>query len=356
MNATRNDLDKQKIEMLWKREICQTPYVRLVIFLASIFMVWLLRKHLTDSAFPLVCTLYGFFVFLTWVVVRYRWLPARLVTQWWLFGSSLDTIYAGFLIYFTGGISSLLAPLFAGSLLRFLLGFPQLIFFHILVLIHIVVYCTAAIGERGSGALAQPEFWFTFLLLLCIGLVVAYTIKRHDEISLASIQLAGESAEFKMMALTDGLTGIYNYRYFQHRLVEEIRRAARFNVSLSLLIFDLDFFKIYNDTYGHPQGDSLLRNVADTLHRHLRSSDILCRYGGDEFVVILIGANYQDGLQIAGNLKEAIENYPFFGKQHLPGGKLTVSVGVATYPTDASNHADLVKVADRRLYQEKASL
>ncbi|MDH7577763.1 MAG: GGDEF domain-containing protein [Bacillota bacterium] len=355
MTKELKKIEKQKIRVLWKRELFQTPYIRCGVLLISILVVWVLKQgKLGNAGFVSATVVFGIFTLVTWAAARYRWISLRIAVIWWLVGFSADTFYAGYLIYFTGGTGSPLAPLLAASLLRVLVTYPHLPLFYVIFFVHFVVYFLACMRLGGISVIFQLEFCLTLFLLLGTGLIIAYIIKHQDEISLAKIKLAGERDEFEMLALTDGLTGIYNYRYFQYCLLEEMKRAERYGIPLSLLIFDLDFFKTYNDTFGHPAGDRVLKKVAEVLRRRLRSNDILCRYGGDEFVVILAGTGAKDAAQVAGNLKEAIKNYPFPGRQYLPGGKLTVSVGVATYPDDALNHIDLVEQADRRLYQAKS--
>gem|GEM_PF-6227389 len=356
MKRLKKELEKQKIDRLLNRKSRQAPYIRIGVFIGSIFVVWLLKGHeLGRSHFLLVWILYGVYTLFSWALARYRWITKNIVTKWWIFSFSVDTSYGGFLIYSTGGVFSPVAPLIAGSLMRALVVYPNLPSFYVLFLVHLVVYCAAVLGLGGSAVLFRAEFWFNFLLLFGTGMITAYVIRHNDEISLARMRLAGESAELKMLAVTDGLTKIYNYRYFQQCLIEEIHRAARFNIPISLLIFDIDLFKTYNDTFGHPAGDRVLKEVAEILRHQLRSSDILCRYGGDEFVAILVGADGDDAAQVARKTREAVENFPFQGREYLPGGKLSVSVGVATYPDDALNHVDLVAEADRRLYVAKAS-
>ncbi|HHW40304.1 MAG TPA: GGDEF domain-containing protein [Syntrophomonadaceae bacterium] len=356
MKRLKKELEKQKIGQLLNRENRQTPYIRIGVLIGSIFVTWLLKgPELERSHFLLVWFLYGVYTFFSWALAHYRWITKSSVTKWWIFSFSVDTSFGGFLVYSTGGVFSPVAPLLAGSLMRALVAYPNLPSFYVMFLVHLVVYCAAVLSLGGSGVLFRPEFWFNFLLLFGTGMITAYVIRNNDEISLARMQLAGESAELKMLAVTDGLTKIYNYRYFQQCLIEEMRRAARFDIPVSLLIFDIDLFKTYNDTFGHPAGDRVLKEVAQILRRHLRSSDILCRYGGDEFVAILVGANGDDAAQVARKTKEAVENFPFQGREYLPGGKLSISVGVATYPDDALNHVDLVAEADRRLYAAKTS-
>jgi len=353
----QKELDQQKIDALWKRERRQTPYLRLALTLLCVVIVWILRnRNFGGSLFLFLTLIFAASVILCWSLFHYRRLSLRQLFNWWVIKISVETLYAGYLIFLTGGASSPLAPLLAVSLLRVLVLFPQIRAFNILLLIHLLVYLTVDIRIGGVAVFSQPTFLFTLLLIICTGLMVANLINHNDEINIARMKMATERAELKLMALTDGLTEIYNHRYFEICLEEEVHRAARFNMPLSLLIIDLDFFKTYNDTLGHPAGDRVLKKVAELLHEQLRSTDVLCRYGGDEFVAILIGAKAMDAQQIAAKLRQTVEKYPFQGKQYLIGGKLTISAGVATFPDDAQNMVDLLEEADHRLYQEKASL
>ncbi len=162
--------------------------------------------------------------------------------------------------------------------------------------------------------------------------------------------------------LKDGLTGLYNHRYFQERLVAEVSRADRGGKPLSLLFFDIDHFKKLNDTHGHPVGDRVLIGVAEILRNstrvsdvgfHLRQGDIAARYGGEEFVLILPETSREDATQKAERLRTAIEAYPFPGRESQPTGAVTVSVGLAECPRDAADAKALIEAADNALYAAK---
>ncbi len=166
------------------------------------------------------------------------------------------------------------------------------------------------------------------------------------------------------LVVRDGLTGLYNHRYFQERTEQEVQRAARYGLSLSLVFFDLDHFKIYNDLNGHPQGDEALVQVAQILSTgsrvadvvaRVRGTDIVARYGGEEFVVLLPETTKAGALIMAQRLCKAIERQEFPGEDKLPHGKLTVSAGVADMPTDAKSRSELIRCADAALYQAKAA-
>lgn len=155
------------------------------------------------------------------------------------------------------------------------------------------------------------------------------------------------------MAVRDGLTGLHNHRYFQEALEKEVHRALRGNQVFSLLFLDVDHFKQYNDTHGHPMGDDLLCGVANVLRERVRSTDLVARYGGEEFVVMLLETDKRGAIQVAEDIRERVAAYPFAGREKMPGGRVTVSIGVATLKEDGIEGATLVNNADRALYEAK---
>ncbi|MGE5573197.1 MAG: diguanylate cyclase [Bacteroidota bacterium] len=155
------------------------------------------------------------------------------------------------------------------------------------------------------------------------------------------------------LAITDSVTGLFNHRHFQERLTEELARCERYGRYLSLLMVDIDDFKQYNDVLGHPAGDAALKAVARLLTRSVRSTDIVARYGGEEFVVILLEAQKAHALRVAEKIRARIEAYPFPHEDQIPSGRVTVTVGVATYPADARTKKDLIYLADMACYRGK---
>jgi len=157
----------------------------------------------------------------------------------------------------------------------------------------------------------------------------------------------------RRLSVIDELTGAYNYRYFFNRLEEEVSRAQRNGVSVALLVIDLDHFKYYNDNYGHRAGDSMLKASAENIRMLVRLNDIVCRYGGDEFVVILPDTEEEGAVEVASRLKDNFE-----AGINTPEGvdqTITISAGVAVYPVTASSAEDLIRCADRALYAAKNS-
>jgi diguanylate cyclase (GGDEF)-like protein len=167
----------------------------------------------------------------------------------------------------------------------------------------------------------------------------------------SSLANAKFHAEIEKMAITDGLTGLFNHRNFQEKLTAEFRRLERFSAPLSLLLIDIDFFKKINDTYGHPAGDEVLREVAGVIRETIRNVDIPARYGGEEFAALLPGTNHEGALKMAERLRETIAERRF----RIEGKELrvSVSIGAATSPHDAGAKEELVEKADKALYNAK---
>lgn len=160
-------------------------------------------------------------------------------------------------------------------------------------------------------------------------------------------------AQTKELSITDPLTRVHNRRYLQERLEQELSRAQRYSHPLSVLLIDIDHFKLFNDCNGHLQGDQLLRQLAAVLQRHTRQADLVARFGGEEFVIVLPEIDADDGRTVAEKLRLTVEQTPFEGEAALPSGQLTISVGVATFPADAQEAVQLLELADRGLYLAK---
>lgn len=176
-----------------------------------------------------------------------------------------------------------------------------------------------------------------------------YLLANHVAMALDNVSMHQHT---RFLAVTDGLTGLLNYRTFQERLQHEFERSRRYNTSLSLAMIDLDLFKNINDTYGHLQGDIVLRGIANILKQSSREIDILARYGGEEFVLILPDTNAQNAKKAAERIRKSVEEHEF----EIASGtvNVTVSIGVATAPDPrALTKTHLIEKADRALYKSK---
>jgi diguanylate cyclase (GGDEF)-like protein len=151
----------------------------------------------------------------------------------------------------------------------------------------------------------------------------------------------------------DGLTGLFNHKYFRETLRVELSRCLRYERECSLIFIDVDNFKCYNDTNGHPAGDEVLKNLAQQLHDGRRSATTVARYGGEEFVILLPETGKHGAISMAEKLRRSVEetDYPFADKQPL--GRLTLSLGVASFPEDGSSEAEILDRADKALYRAK---
>ncbi|PLY01892.1 MAG: diguanylate cyclase response regulator [Desulfuromonas sp.] len=167
-------------------------------------------------------------------------------------------------------------------------------------------------------------------------------------------QLVSANKALKELAVRDGLTGLYNHRYFQEALTVEVLRCKRHERIFSVIFIDVDNFKQYNDTNGHPEGDNALKSISDLISSRLRASDILARYGGEEFILLLPEANKDFAAEVGEEIRKLIEQHPFSGEESQPKGKLTISLGVATFKEDGENGSSLLEKADERLYRAKA--
>jgi diguanylate cyclase (GGDEF)-like protein len=156
-------------------------------------------------------------------------------------------------------------------------------------------------------------------------------------------------------AYRDELTGLHNYRLFREYLTQEITRSEQHGTPLSIVMIDVDNFKLYNDLNGHETGNDALALVARLLKRSLRKGDLAARYGGEEFVLILPMTSKTVAHQVAETARLNIENYSFHNDAQQPMGSLTVSMGVATFPADAHDPSGLVRQADRAMYVAKSS-
>lgn len=168
-----------------------------------------------------------------------------------------------------------------------------------------------------------------------------------------SIDNARLHEKTRRMACTDGLTGLYNHRQFKKMLEEELSRSARYQQPVSLIMFDVDDFKKFNDSYGHPSGDKVLVAVGEILRDSLRGCDLSFRYGGEEFAAILPETSIDSALAAAERVRQAIESGSARYLEGITGTGVTASIGVASYPRDGSGPAELLKIVDELLYRAK---
>lgn len=175
------------------------------------------------------------------------------------------------------------------------------------------------------------------------------SLESVADICANSIQNAQYVDRVKQLAYLDGLTGIFNRRFFEMRILEELERARRYGTAMAVIMADIDQFKRLNDEFGHLLGDEVLRQVSSLFHQQLRRIDVVCRYGGEEFAILLTQTNAEQAMNIAEKLRRLVQGWQFPGVPRT----ITISAGVAAFPTHGSTRDEMIQAADRGLYAAK---
>lgn len=178
----------------------------------------------------------------------------------------------------------------------------------------------------------------------------ALNVASQIALAMANVKLR---ESLQVQAVRDALTGLYNRRYLEQALERELRRSVREKTPVALLMADIDFFKRVNDTMGHAAGDDVLRDLGRFLESQLRTYDIACRFGGEEFILILPGSSVENATRHAERIRTGMKDVAF-ASEGKPIGPLTISIGVAAYPADGETTEELLAAADAALYLAKA--
>jgi diguanylate cyclase (GGDEF)-like protein len=155
------------------------------------------------------------------------------------------------------------------------------------------------------------------------------------------------------LSITDPLTGLFNRRYFEERFLEELHRSDRHGLTFSLAMIDIDDFKLFNDSEGHLAGDEVLKCIANIAKDCLRVSDVIARFGGEEFVVIMPQTMKNEALQVTERIRNTVKEQLPCSWRIFPQDTITVSIGIATYPSSGNDRKELIRNADRALYKAK---
>lgn len=185
------------------------------------------------------------------------------------------------------------------------------------------------------------------LILAGIFILTAWTLGFYVKVDNQHIEMLEELVNI------DGLTKLYNHRYFYDSLIEKVKIGERDKTPVSMIFIDIDYFKQYNDTFGHQKGDYVLKIIGELIKENRRTEDIAARYGGEEFALLLPNTGENEALNTAEKIRSEIESTYFEGEETQPKGKITVSIGVSVFPDKAKNEIELIKSTDDALYRAK---
>ncbi len=211
-----------------------------------------------------------------------------------------------------------------------------------------------ASNNPATASVNWPGFLVLVFLVSVLGIVSGVIVQRNlEQMDLRNRELAESAESFRELSVRDHVTQLFNRRYLEETLAREIQRSGRSHHPIGVIMFDIDQFKQVNDRWGHAAGDAVLQEIGRCAKLHIRGGDIACRYGGDEFVLVLPETSRVATRKRAEQLREAIRQL----EQDYDGeelGPITITLGVANYPTHGSTGEELLKSADKALYRAKS--
>ncbi len=267
---------------------------------------------------------------------------------------NFDLIALSLIVFFSGGLNSPIIALYIVYIMitTFLTDYHKA-FRNTLTVIVLLLIITLLQNSESFFSSQQLMAILTFdLMLIFTYFVSGYLSKNLHTNELLLKKLLEQTQE---LSISDGLTGLYNQMHFFELLSLETKKSQRHKLSYSLIMFDVDFFKNYNDHNGHIHGSEILKSIGAIMKNKFRTTDLLAKYGGDEFVVILPQTDKVGAYLAAERLRESIEKQVFPGAETQPQKKLTISIGLASYPEHGLNDEEILNYADKALYFAKES-
>ncbi len=262
-----------------------------------------------------------------------------------------DLVILTFLVFFSGGLESQISILYIFFIMisSFIIDSKKALRNTITAIILISVVFT--LNNEFSKTNLTHLFGFNIILIFTY-FISSFLSSNIDRSQFLLKELLKKTKE---LSITDDLTGLYNQAQFFTLLDIELKRAERYGNNLSIIIFDVDNFKNYNDNNGHLKGSDTLRKIGKIMKRVFRNGDILARYGGDEFILILPDTDSVGAYLAAERIREAVEKERFDGEEKQPLGKITITLGIASFPEHGKIAKDIIDNADKALYVAKES-
>lgn len=208
-----------------------------------------------------------------------------------------------------------------------------------------IYYFASYIKSRPIFLDDKTEITLGIILFFSMSISLGYLARKQKS----------QKAFLERISVHDRLTGLYNYSFCIDKLTEDKKRSDRYGTFFSLVMVDIDFFKVFNDKFGHEAGNEALKKIAEIISKSTRNVDVVCRYGGEEFAILLPQANTEGALALAERIRQTIESteFCFDSEGSKITQRLTVSAGIAVYPFDAKSESELIVNADSALYQAK---
>lgn len=264
-----------------------------------------------------------------------------------------DLLILSLLVFFSNGFDSPIRVLFVFYIViaTFLNHHKKAIRNTVTAIILITVIYFSSTNLQISSEKLTTLMGFNIILIFAffISAYLSRKLRENEEKIHVLLQKTRE------LSVTDGLTSLYNQTHFFLLLKLQLEKSRRYHTSFSLVIFDVDHFKNYNDNNGHLKGSEALSRVGELMRTVFRSSDVMAKYGGDEFVVILPNSDKVGTFLAADRMREVVEEEPFDGRENQPEGKVTLSLGISSFPEHGETIEELLDSADKALYEAKKS-
>jgi len=265
-----------------------------------------------------------------------------------------DLVALAVTVFFSGGLASPVIAMFIVYIMisTFLIDYHKAFrntLKSMLLLLAIALLQNSEDFFSSQQIMSMLAFDFMFIFAYFVSGYLSKNLRRNEELLKDLLQQTRE------LSISDGLTGLYNQMHFFELLDLETKKSQRYNLNYSLIIFDVDHFKNFNDSNGHLRGSETLRAIGAIMKKKFRSTDLLAKYGGDEFVIILPQTDKVGAYLAAERLREGVEKQVFPGAETQPQKKITISIGLASYPEHGQTDEEILNHADKSLYFAKES-